>query len=103
MILLLSTASGALAQTVSLSGALYQYRPDSDRPAPIPNYRVFLREPSAGKWIGPVLTDGNGRFALYNLKEGHYLLKIFKTRDTRSQVWQQEVTVPGRLPPIVLR
>ena len=100
---ILLTSTLAFAQTVSLSGTVYQYRPGSDRPAPSPNLRVFLYDPSSGKWIGPVLTDSYGRFAFYDLKGGKRLLKVYRSADTRSAAWQQEVTVPAQLQPIVLR
>lgn len=100
---LLVAGVGALAQKVSFSGTLYQYRSDRDHPTPIPNLRVFLLEPSSGKWTGPVLTDSYGRFAFYDLQAGRYVLKIYRSADTRSLVWQQEAAVPGQLPPIVLR
>jgi hypothetical protein len=101
--LLLLSGAPALAQSISLSGTLYQYRADRDRPAPASSVRVFVREPSAGKWIGPILTDAYGRFAFYNLKAGRYLLKVYRSASTESLVWQQEVAVPGQLQPIVFR
>jgi hypothetical protein len=101
--LLLAAGAPALAQSVSLSGTLYQYRPAQDRPAPASSVRIFVREPSAGKWIGPILTDEYGRFAFYNLKAGRYLLKVYRSANAASLAWQQEVAVPGQLQPIVLR
>lgn len=101
--LLLVAGVAALAQSVSLSGTLHQYRPDRNQPTPVSGYRVFVREPSTGKWIGPVPTDAYGRFAFYDLKNGLYLLNIYRSTDTRTLVWQQEVAVPNQLQPIVLR
>ncbi len=93
----------ASAQQVSLTGSIYRYRGERENPVPLPNYRVFLRRSADGAWTGPILTDGLGRFAFYGLKSGPYLLKIYRTADNRSQVWQQEVAVPGHVKPIVLR
>jgi hypothetical protein len=101
--MLVLSASPAIAQTVSLSGTVYQYRAGADRPAPSPNLRVFLYDPSSSRWIGPVLTDSYGRFAFYDLRAGKRLLKVYRSADTKSAAWQQEVTVPAQLQSIVLR
>jgi len=87
---------------VSLSGAVYQQQPQRDRPVPLPQCRVYLLDAASGAWIGPVQTDSYGRFAFYDLRNGTYVLKVYKSRDGKTPSWQQQVTTPSQLPPIVL-
>ncbi len=98
----LSAGIEAGPASVSLSGAVYQRQPQGDRPSPIPQCRVYLLDAASGAWIGPVPTDSYGRFAFYDLRSGGYVLKVFKPRDGKRPAWQQQVTTPSRLPPIVL-
>jgi hypothetical protein len=52
-----------------------------------------------GSWTGPVVTDAYGRFAFFgDFAPGRYVLRVFVAR---KRVWEQVVTIPGRLPPIV--
>ncbi len=88
--------------SVSLSGAVYQRQPQGDRPLPIPQCRVYLLDEASRAWIGPVPTDSYGRFAFYDLRNGSYVLKVFRPNDRKRPAWQQQVTTPTRLPPIVL-
>ncbi len=88
----------AMAQTGNLYGVLYRQNPAGPNPMPLSNHEVLLYSRSTG-WIGPSLTDGYGKYALYNVPRGRYLLRI---NFRGSQVWQQEVEVPAAVPPIVL-
>jgi hypothetical protein len=52
-----------------------------------------------GSWTGPVVTDAYGRFAFGDLVPGRYVLRVFVAR---KRVWEQVVTVPNRLAPIIV-
>lgn len=104
-----------VAPQLSLSGSLYRYNPTlrKTRPPALPGQRVYLYSNRPSRWIGPSITDSYGRFAFYDLSPGVYLLRIypptFRGRPTDSStsgkqyLLQQEVKVPGRVQPIVLR
>ena len=68
-------------------------------PAPLRYAKVFLRADGAS--IGPVLTDDQGHFSFYDTNRGSYTLSVYL--DGRPDpVFAQTVTVPGRLPPVVV-
>jgi hypothetical protein len=111
---------GALAdisQTLSLAGALYRYDSSNSKAAPpaLPGYWVYLYSRQSHRWIGPSITDSYGRYAFYDVVSGTYLLRIYpagdrgepaqnqSTQAVQPHIWQQEVKVPGRVRPIVLR
>jgi hypothetical protein len=52
-----------------------------------------------GAWTGPIVTDAFGRFAFENLARGGYVLRVFVGR---KRVWEQLVSAPGQLSPIVI-
>ena len=54
---------------------------------------------TSGGWAGPALTDAYGRFSFPVLWPGQYLLRVFVQGRTS---WQQVVTVPAVLKPIVI-
>lgn len=63
-------------------------------------YQIYVRVLPDGTWIGPVLTDTYGRFAFTSLAAGTYQLRAY---DEHVRVWDQVVTVPSVIPPIVIR
>jgi hypothetical protein len=92
------------AQTPSpaLVGAVYQYRGgNSSTSTALAGALVYVHTAAStdGDWIGPIVTDAYGRFTFAQLYRGRYVLRVF--RGSKS-VWQQEVTVPGKLPPIIV-
>ena len=90
-----------LAMRPSLVGSLYQYIPNAPRPIPAVGYRVYLYRLTGGRRSQPSFTDSLGRYALYNVTSGRYLMRVFNRAN--AVVWQQEVTIPAQLPPIVVR
>jgi len=97
----LAAYDAAAQKYPSLTGSLYFYRGNTS--TPLPGYRVYLYYPATQRWTYPALTDTYGRFAFYDLAPGEYLLRVYRSGDVKSQVWQQSVRVPSQLRPIVLR
>jgi hypothetical protein len=105
----------ALNQKLSLSGALYLYEPANPKAPPLPGYRAYLYSSQSKRWIGPSITDNYGRYAFYDVTPGTYLLRIYppgyrgkpnqsqSVQSVQPHVWQQEVRVPGKVKPIVLK
>jgi hypothetical protein len=106
-------AGTAIAQNLSLSGELYRLNTSAPtaRPLANPGYRVYLYSKSQTRWIGPSITDSYGKFAFYDMPPGLYFLRIYPPQQTNQTpppalkrfVWQQEVKIPGKVPPIVLK
>jgi hypothetical protein len=88
----------AQAQSPSLSGSVYRQAPSARAPSPVRGLEVYLYSQRT-RWIGPAMSDGYGRFAFFNVAPGRYLLRVYSDKRV---VWQGEVTVPGRVEPIVL-
>jgi len=95
MVLVPSMARG---QSPSVSGGVYRQAPGFSAPAPIRGLEVYLYSERT-RWIGPAMSDTYGRFAFFAVAPGRYLLRVYWDR---RMVWQSEVTVPGRIEPIVL-
>lgn len=99
-LLVVSFFSIAMAQSsLSVSGSFHRYNPHGAAPYPAVGYQVYLYTNSMG-WIGPVYTDSWGRYAFYNLSSGQYLMRVYALG---NQVWQQQLNVPCRVNPIILR
>lgn len=80
-------------------GVLYrQNQASTSSPVPLSGYDVYLYSKGTG-WIGPSVTDSYGRFALYKIAPGDYLLRIYTSG---CEAWQQEIKAPSRVEPIVL-
>jgi hypothetical protein len=84
----------------SLTGAVYRGTSGTTSTS-IVGALVYVHASSADPttWTGPIVTDSYGRFAFAGLTPGKYVLRIYVSR---KRVWEQVVTVPGTLPPIVL-
>lgn len=50
----------------------------------------------------PGLTAAYGRFAFYNIRYDTYLLRIY-SRGANTPVFEEQIRVPGRINPIILR
>jgi hypothetical protein len=81
------------AQALSLAGVLARGNPAS----PVAGTRVYLRQGATD--IGPSITDAYGRYAFYETAPGTYQLRVQIGGHT---VLSRTVTVPGRIPPLVL-
>ncbi len=93
----------AQTESVSMTGSLYLYNASGNAPIPLAGYEVYLYHSESKKWIGPSISDAYGRYAFQGLQEGRYVMRVYMAgRDWRQQVWQQEVSAPGEIPPIVL-
>lgn len=109
LLLVVALASApALAQTqqavkiqVALSGAVAKTPFGARVPVPVPGAEVYLH-PSASsnehEWIGPVITDNQGRFSFLNVPGGNYVVRVFSGP---YRLWQQVVQLPTELAPIV--
>jgi hypothetical protein len=101
MALLLSCAliaivsAGAYAQAASISGVVYHA---GKHATAWPGLKVYVHGVQ-GKWIGPSITDGYGRFAFVGLAQQHYLLRVYEGKRLK---WQQELNNLGTVPPIIL-
>lgn len=85
---------GAEADAPSVSGALYKLGMGAQHSQPVRGASVYVHaagQPATAAWIGPNLTDQYGRFAIYNLAPGQYLLRIFSST---IRLWQQTFVVP---------
>ncbi len=91
-----ATAHGGVA----LAGSVYRGGAGSTSTALV-GALVYVHDTRSdgGPWAGPALTDAYGRFAFEELDSGRYVLRVFVAR---KRVWEQIITVPGRLPPIVI-
>lgn len=89
--LLVQTGMAASAQqSLSFYGTLYRSGPSS--PVPVSGAQVFLF--AGEKYIGPSITDENGRYAFFNVPTGRYALIIYNS--TKQVLWQEPVFVePG--------
>jgi Carboxypeptidase regulatory-like domain len=89
-----------LGQAPSLSGSVYRSS-GSDTATAVGGALVYVHraDDTGDTWSSPALTDAYGRFTFPMLKPGQYLLRVFVGR---QRVWQQVVTVPSVLKPIVL-
>ena len=95
MLVLTTTALAGL----SLNGTLLRYNPNGPRPLPESGDKVYIYSSRTG-WIGPSITDDYGRYAFYDLAlQGPYVMRVYA--DDR-EVWEQDVSVPGTVAPIVL-
>lgn len=103
---LLATASSVARSqssgTVSLAGSLFKISAGQTQSTPVSGAAVYLHAPgaAAADWIGPNLTDLFGRYEFYNLPPGLYAMRIFSGT---IRLWEQVVTLPAKLPPIVIR
>ena len=88
----------ARAQSPSLYGSVYRQAPRASAPTPVRGLEAYLYSQRT-RWVGPAMSDGYGRFAFFNVAPGRYLLRLYSEKRV---VWQGEVTVPGRVEPIVL-
>ena len=78
---------------------LFLQNPHGPHPVPAAGYKVYLYSRVGQAWIGPVLTDSQGRYAFFNRPNGDYLLRVIQSD---KQVFEQQVTIPMSLAPIVL-
>lgn len=85
----------------SLVGSLYKIASTSSQATPVVGASVYLHPNGQNDdvWIGPNLTDARGRFAFYNIARGSYVMRMYSGT---IRLWQQLVTVPGNIPPIVV-
>jgi hypothetical protein len=83
------------AELPVVSGSVYVYQAGGSRPAAAVGHRVYLYNKATG-WIGPSVTDNYGRFAFYHVSPNKYLLRIYY-RDTKTQPFQAQITVPPAL------
>ena len=94
-----ATQTAALAQQrVMLYGTVLA-QSASGAPTPLRYAKVFLY--ATDGWVGPVLTDDAGHFAFYDTNRGNYTLRVY-VEGHLEPVLTQSVTVPGRLPPVVV-
>ena len=63
---------------------------------------LLARDPTPGTWMEPGLTAAYGRFAFYNIRYDTYLLRIY-SRGANTPVFEEQIRVPGRINPIILR
>jgi len=102
-LLLCSGVLTAQSESLSVTGSLYLYNASGKAPIPLAGYEVYLYHSESKKWLGPSISDAYGRYAFQGLQEGRHLLRVYLAgRDWRQQVWQQEISAPGEIPPIVL-
>lgn len=99
ILLALLTFSITPGHAQSLSGQLFLQNPHGPHPVPAAGYKVYLYSRVGQAWIGPVLTDSQGRYAFFNRPNGDYLLRVIQSD---KQVFEQQVTIPVSLAPIVL-
>lgn len=102
-LLLWSGMLAAQSESVSITGSLFLFNASGKAPIPLAGYEAYLYHSESKKWSGPSITDAYGRYAFQGLQEGRHLLRVYMAgRDWRQQVWQQEVSAPGEIRPIVL-
>jgi hypothetical protein len=91
-----------VSQSPVLVGSLYKIASTSSQATPVVGASVYLHPSGQSNdvWIGPNLTDGKGRFVFYNTAPGSYVMRIYSGT---IRLWQQLVTVPRNIPPIVIR
>ena len=100
MLLALVASVALLGQAPSLAGSVYRNTGTSDNALAVGGALVYVRPTdNSTDWSGPSLTDAYGRFAFPSLRSGSYLLRIYTGRQL---AWQQVVTVPAVMQPIVL-
>jgi hypothetical protein len=98
---LLGAHVNALAQAPSLAGSVYRNANTGNYANAVAGAYVYVHraDASGDTWTGPALTDRYGRFVFPSLDRGPYLLRVFVGS---RRVWQQTVTVPATLSPIVV-
>ncbi len=99
LLLFLELPAHSQLPSPNLSGTLFIYVPGSSKPVPASGYKVFLYKANMG-WSKPSFTDSYGRYALYGVPPGRYLMRVMNY--SNAIVWQQEVAVPSQIQPIVL-
>lgn len=98
LLLLLVFTCVVNAQAPSVTGSVHIHNPVGPFPYPAVGYEVFLW--NGQQWSYPSITDSYGRFAFYNVPPRFgYLMRIYRLR---IQVWEQEISSPVTLAPIVI-
>jgi len=94
--LILFVSIPAWTQPLSVSGSVFRAGQNA---TPWPGLRVYIHG-AQGNWIGPSITDGYGRYAFSGLTyQKQYLLRVY---DGGQLKWQQELSGPENVPPIIL-
>ncbi|MBV8370618.1 MAG: hypothetical protein JO036_17035 [Candidatus Eremiobacteraeota bacterium] len=84
-----------------VSGAFYRYLPGAATPPPIAGASVYIRPLPVKNdvWLGPSVTDSNGRYTFIAVPAGRYLLQAFISS---SFLWQQTFDASNRPIPAVV-
>jgi hypothetical protein len=101
LVLVASVALTGQTSRPALAGSLYRNAASGNIANAIAGALVYAHraDDSSAAWIGPSLTDAYGRFSFPALDAGPYLLRVFVGKQV---VWQQLVTAPAILRPIVI-
>lgn len=86
-----------------IAGSVYFAGSNGQQAKAIVGASVFVRPTNVDSetaWIGPILTDPYGRFTIDNIAAGSYLLRVYGA--SRTRLWEQVVTIPVSLRPIIV-
>ncbi len=91
------------ARAAEITGTVYLYAAGKQRPTPLAGYEIKIYDLEEKKWLNTSITDASGKYAFYGIPEKQFIMTVGKSGAVWQQVeWQQEVSAPGVVKPIVL-